>query len=89
VRLSWLSAGVLAPGESYLVTVRDETTGTVFSSETRQQSLDVPYDYLPRDGQPHTFVWQVAVVRMGDDGLLYPVSAAVPEVRFTWQGWEQ
>lgn len=86
VRLSWLSVGVLAEGETYLVTVRDETTGSAFSQETRQLSLDIPPEYLPADGQVHTLVWQVSVVRMGEDGLLYPVGPVAAEQRFTWQG---
>lgn len=88
VRLVWTSVGVLQPEDSYLVTVRDETTGAVFAGATRQLSLDVPASYLPRDEQTHVFAWQVAVVRLGADGLYYPQGVAVPERRFTWTGWE-
>ncbi len=35
VRLSWLTVGPLAEGETYLVTVRDETTGAAWSGETQ------------------------------------------------------
>ena len=88
VRLTWLTSGVLAEAERYLVMLRDDTTGTVLNADTRQLSLDVPVDYLPSDGQPHTFVWTVTVVRLGEDGLFYPVGPAMPERRFTWTGWE-
>jgi hypothetical protein len=88
VRLAWLTSGVLAPEEHYLVSVRDETAGTEYSNLTRQLSLDVPVSMLPSDGQTHVLVWQVTVQRLGQDGFLYPVGAAVPERRLNWQGWE-
>ncbi|MGQ9850567.1 MAG: LysM peptidoglycan-binding domain-containing protein [Aggregatilineaceae bacterium] len=88
VRLSWLSVGLLQADETYLVTVRDETTGAAYAGSTRQLSLDLPVAYLPQDGQQHVFVWQVSVVRLGQDGLYYPVGALVPEQRFTWLGWQ-
>ncbi len=84
VRLTWLSAGVLADDEYYLVSVRDETTGGVFNQSTRQLSLDVPPEHLPSDGQTHTLTWNVTVVRLGADGLYYPQGEAVPMQRFEW-----
>jgi hypothetical protein len=88
VRLTWLSVGVLVDREYYLVMLRDDTTGTTFSASTRQLSLDIPTDYLPSDGQSHTFAWQVVVVRLGDDGLYYPQGTTLPEQRFVWEGWQ-
>ncbi len=88
VRLTWLSVGILQPAETYLVTVRDDTTGATFAASTRQLSLDLPASYLPNDGQAHQFAWQVSVVRLGDDGLYYPLGGIVPEQRFTWLGWQ-
>ncbi len=86
VRLTWLSTGVLAADKSYLVSVRDEASGVVYSQSTRQLSLDIPGGVLPTDGQTHTLVWDVTVVRLGPDGLFYPTSEAVPEQRFGWTG---
>jgi hypothetical protein len=86
--LTWLTVGTLSNGEYYLITLRDETTGTVYSTHTRQLSLDVPVDYLPADGQARTFVWQVAVARLGDDSLFYPTGPVMPERQFLWRGWE-
>lgn len=88
VRLTWLSVGVLNPDEQYLVQVRDETTGATFSAATQQLSYDLPSVYLPVDGQAHTFVWQVIVVRLGADGFFYPSGVSLPAQRFTWTGWE-
>ena len=88
VRLMWASVGMLQPEDTYLVTVRDETTGAIFAGATRQLSLDVPTSYLPADGQAHVFAWQVSVERLGADGLYYPQGAVVAERRFTWTGWE-
>lgn len=88
VRLSWLTVGPLAEGETYLVTVRDETTGVTWSGQTRQLSIDMPQAYLVPDGQTHTFAWQVSVAQLGSDGLFYPVGTAVPERRFTWGAGE-
>jgi LysM repeat protein len=86
VRLTWLSVGVLAEDEYYLVTLRDETTGATFNADTRQLSLDIPAAYLPADGQAHTFAWGVSVARLGNDGLFYPLGSALPEQRFAWSG---
>lgn len=88
VRLTWLTVGALADDEYYVITARDEATGQVYSAETRQLSLDLPQDYLPADGQSRSFVWQVGVARLGDDGLLYPTGAVVLEQKFTWRGWQ-
>lgn len=84
VRLSWLSTGPLATDERYRVTLRDEASSAVFQTDTRQLSVDIPAEYLPLDGQPHTFVWQVAVIRIGEGGVAYPLSTAMPERTFTW-----
>lgn len=87
VRLTWVTVGPLAADETYLVTLRDETTGATFSATTRRLSLDVPYEYLPQDSAAHEFVWQVSVVRQGEDAMLYPTGGVVPEQPFTWSGW--
>lgn len=87
LRLTWVTAGVLAADEHYLVTLLKPGTGLTFNGVTRQLSLDVPPEYLPNDGQAHDYVWQVSVVRWGDDGLFYPVGGVVPEQPFTWAGW--
>lgn len=88
VRLSWLTVGPLAADEMYLVSVRDETTGQTLSETTRRLSFDLPDALLLGDDGPRTFAWQVAVVRLGDDGLLYPAGAVQPEQTFTWRGPE-
>lgn len=88
VRLSWLTVGPLAADEMYLVSVRDETTGQTLSETTRRLSFDLPDALLLAGDGPRTFVWQVAVVRLGDDGLLYPAGAVQPEQTFTWRGPE-
>ncbi len=87
VRLAWLTSGVLAADEYYMVLVIDETTGQQFSTTTRQLSYDIPLDYLPDNGQALTFAWQVTVGWIGEDGLFYPSGAATPQQRFTWLGW--
>jgi hypothetical protein len=89
VRFAWLTVGILAEDEFYLVAVHDDTTGASYSDRTRQLSLDLPQSYLPGDGQAHVFTWQVSVVQVGSDGLLYPVGANVLPRRFTWSGWQQ
>jgi len=88
VRLAWLTAGKLADEETYLVTLRDDTAGEVFSTTTRRLSVDVPQDFLPLDGEARTFTWQVTVGRVGEDGLFYPTGGTMPERHFIWRGWE-
>ena len=88
VRFTWVTVGPLAAQDVYLVFVQDQTTGATYTGQTDQLSLDLPLDYLPQDGQPHTFTWQVTVHHLGEDGQLYRTGAVVPERSFTWQGWE-
>ncbi|MBN1679914.1 MAG: LysM peptidoglycan-binding domain-containing protein [Anaerolineae bacterium] len=88
VRLLWLTVGPLVENEYYLVTVREATTAAEFSIQTRQLSAAIPLEYLPTDGQARNFEWQVTVVRLGDDGLFYPVSDWVSPRQFVWRGWE-
>ncbi len=87
VRLTWLSTGVLSDDEHYLVTVRDTDTGAIFNVATRKLSLDIPPDFLPNDGQTHTFEWQVGIVRLGSDGLFYPLGEVIQPRPFSWTGW--
>jgi hypothetical protein len=89
VRFAWLTVGILAEDEYYLVMVHDDTTGASYNDRTRQLSFDLPQAYLPVDGQAHAFTWQVSVVRLGSDGLLYPVGANTLARQFTWSGWQQ
>lgn len=84
VRLSWLSAGPLGERETYRVTVLNEAGELIFERDTRQLSVELPRDVLPDDGQSRTYAWQVSVLEIGEDGLAYPLGAAMPEQTFTW-----
>jgi hypothetical protein len=86
LRLQWVSAGVLKPGEVYLVYVKNATAGGQINAfTTRSTTYQLPADLIPRDGQTNEFEWWVTVGRQNDDGLYEDISG-LPDVQtFQWQ----
>lgn len=84
VTLRWVPIGVLAPDESYLVHVEDQTTGRIYELSTRANQTTLPPSQTEvDDGEAHTFAWTVVVVREGEASDV--VSGAHFEARtFTW-----
>ncbi|MCZ7542908.1 MAG: hypothetical protein M5R40_04940 [Anaerolineae bacterium] len=82
--LRWVPIGVLAPDESYLVHVEDQTTGRIYELSTRANQTTLPPSQTEvDDGEAHTFAWTVVVVREGEASDV--VSGAHFEARtFTW-----
>jgi hypothetical protein len=85
VRLQWVSVGRLQPGEFYVVNLTDETAGVLFIDATRDTYIEIPQDYIPRDGQPHQITWWVSVQIQGQDGLFVPSGGRTPDYRFVWE----
>lgn len=85
IRLQWTSVGLLQADEYYVVNLTDETMGQFFINATKDTSLDIPLEYVPRDGNPHQMVWFVSVQVQTPDGLFSPAGGRTPDYRFTWQ----
>ncbi len=84
--LRWVASGQLAQNEVYLVTVRNTTTGTVYTATTRELSFQIPADWQPADGKRHVFEWSVAVAQTGEGGTPTPTAYTTETRKFTWQG---
>lgn len=83
-RLEWVSAGILQPGEVYLVQVEDTVTGTKFNEITTNTSLRLPDTLIPTDGQAHVFNWTVTVAKPNEQGV-YRIISGAPTIRtFRW-----
>lgn len=84
-RLEWLSVGILAANEFYLLEVKDVTNEAVFRKVTRDTALILPESLIPNDGQTHTLHWTVSVVTPNEQGV-YRTIGGQPEIRtFQWQ----
>jgi hypothetical protein len=85
VRLQWVSVGLLGPDEFYVVTLTDQSTGTLFNEATRDTFLQVPPEYVPTDGTTHGITWSVSVEQRLPDGLFSPVGGRSIEAQFMWE----
>ena len=82
-RLQWLSVGVLAPGEVYLVQLSDES-GVVHNAVTRETSLMLPEALVSSDGIAREMSWTVSVARANAEGV-YQIIGGYPQPRhFRW-----
>jgi hypothetical protein len=85
VRLHWVSIGVLAENQYYVVHVRNETAGTDFFQQTQATSVEIPADFFASSGQPQNVVWYVSIEALDSGGLLIPIGGRTADYRFTWQ----
>lgn len=68
--LQWVSAGILASDQVYLVEVQDVTAATEpWRQTTRDTSMELPGSLIPSDGQAHQFQWRVTVVNQNEAGV--------------------
>ncbi len=86
VRLQWVSTGMLAPDETYLVVVNDLTADTQFNDVTRSTSLQLPASMIPTGGQMHDIQWTVTVARLNENGRYETISGPSRVHSFRWQG---
>lgn len=82
--LRWVSVGVLQPDELYQVTVTDTTRGIVYTEFTRNNALTLPADLQPTETQAHQMIWEVEVVRVGNDNIAFRVGAVGEQRPFQW-----
>ncbi|PJF41623.1 MAG: hypothetical protein CUN54_00385 [Phototrophicales bacterium] len=83
--LQWVSVGILAPDEVYLIQITDTVTGQTFRDITRNTSYMIPASLIPADGQSHRIEWTVAVAKPNADGVYALVSGISPAHVFEWQ----
>jgi hypothetical protein len=85
-RMDWVSAGLLGPDQVYLVEVQDLTAGTSAAPfVTRENSLDLPGNLVPSDGETHQFQWRVTVVKKNAEGTYALTDGQGPWRPFQWQ----
>jgi hypothetical protein len=64
VSLSWATAGILAPDETYLIEVVDRTLNSEpWVRTTRSHSIPLDESLIPTSGSTHTIEWRVTVVQ--------------------------
>jgi len=85
-QLVWLPAGILLPGEQYLVLVTDATTGATREFDAEATSVRLPADMQPPSGQTHTINWRVGIARQGDNQAYILIGDLSVIYSFSWQG---
>ncbi len=83
IRLQWLSVGVLAAGDVYLVQLSDES-GVVHNAVTRETSLLLPESLAPTKGEAREMSWTLSVARADSRGVYQIVSGYPQPRRFRW-----
>ncbi|GAB4527247.1 MAG: hypothetical protein Kow0063_02300 [Anaerolineae bacterium] len=84
ITLRWVTTGVLAEGDVYLVTVRDLTSSVVYTATTTETLFIIPAEWQPTDGQRHTFSWNVAIGRADGSGGLASETFRADSRLFFW-----
>lgn len=90
VSLQWTSVGTLRSNEAYQVTVEDLTCNcaSIRKFQTTETKWILSPDLKPKDALPHTYRWQVSVVRQkaaAAGGQNYDVAGALSAPRvFAW-----
>jgi hypothetical protein len=83
VTLRWVGSAMLAPGQVYRVTVRNETLDQGFTSDTTEIHFIIPTAWQATDGQRHTYSWSISTIDLNNpDTPLYTTETRT----FTWQG---
>ncbi|MDZ4764982.1 MAG: LysM peptidoglycan-binding domain-containing protein [Chloroflexota bacterium] len=86
LQLQWVSAGVLRPGEVYLIQIEDQTTGATFLDVTRATSYPLPRSLVPTDDQAHTMRWRVSIATTDANGEYALVGGEAMWRVFQWRG---
>lgn len=82
--LQWISQGVLAPNEYYLVQVEDLTSGAQHVDVTKSTSYELPASLIPTDGQPHQMRWRVSIATPNEIGVYRIISGGENWRNFQW-----
>lgn len=63
ITLRWVTTGTLAAGDVYRVRVRDLTSDSEYTADTRELFFIVPAEWQGTDNRRHEFEWSVSVIR--------------------------
>jgi hypothetical protein len=85
VRLSWVSTGLLQD-QIYVVTVRNLTTGTVWTNGTSGLVMQLPNSLIPPSGETHQIEWNVAIGMRTETGDFYLTGGQGSPYYFNWRG---
>ncbi|HEX2619614.1 MAG TPA: LysM domain-containing protein [Phototrophicaceae bacterium] len=86
IPLEWVSVGVLKPDEVYFVQIRDVNNPdeVPVNRAIRSNTVMLPEEVIPNDGQDHIFQWSVAVARRNPQGTAYAIIGSIsPWQQFT------
>jgi len=83
--LQWVSVGVLAPDERYLIEVVEVESGANWVDVTRDTSVLLPDSLIPVDGQAKTYQWRVSVASPSAEGLYNYIGTPGQWRTFQWQ----
>jgi len=91
ILLNWASAGILKADEWYVLRIRTETTSpgpqesTSRSEWTKKTSWRIPdWMYPMTKDEPHSFKWDITVVKRPSEGIPEAISPRSPSRRFSW-----
>jgi hypothetical protein len=82
--LHWVSVGVLAENEHYLVKVIDTVNNETYLQVTKDTSMQLPASMIPEDGQAHIITWEVQVATQNENGDYRPITDS-DRHSFQWQ----
>ncbi len=86
LRLQWVSVGVLAENEVYLVEITDTTSNHYEPLVTRNTSVWLPDSLTPTDGQTHVINWTVSIASPDPvTGVYIRIGAAGLPRTFQWR----
>ncbi len=85
IDLEWVSVGILAPSEFYLIEVTDVTLGTNWSDVTKNTELSLPESLIPTDGRIHEIIWRISIAAQNAQGTYGLVGSAGNQRTFFWQ----
>lgn len=83
--LQWVSIGILAQDERYLVEVVEVDSGEQWVEVTRDTSVRLPDSLIPDDGQTKNYQWRVSVARPDANGIYNYVGGEGRWRTFQWQ----
>lgn len=83
--LQWVSVGILASDERYLVEVVDIESGANWVEVTRDTSVMLPESLIPTGGEPITYQWRVSVASPSPEGIYNYIGGSGQWRTFQWQ----
>jgi len=84
--LRWSASDRLAPGQVYLITLKDITSAKMWRIPTKEMFYPLTTEIQSADGKRHEFEWSVGIA-IETNGIIPDATNYVTETRsFVWQG---